>query len=111
MDARVRQTLGMPADADEDWAVEPLDPDLFPDDHPDGDAAAARSVEGQDRAGMLAFMREWLELDGIAGDVRQQFRKTMLKADGTPSARWKKPRELDPDFAEIRKSSPRPSPA
>ena len=85
MAGRVRQTLGIPADADEAWASESLHPDLFPDD-----ALAAmlpaldgwKAKTGQEAA---AFIRQWLAWDlahRIAG--AGQFRKTILKADGTP---------------------------
>jgi ATP-dependent helicase/nuclease subunit A len=100
MDARVRQMLGMPADAGEDWANEPLDPDIFPDDHvlamiPPLEAWGTATADK-----CLGFMREWLTLDltdrvtAAAG-----FRGTLLKADGTPSAVFKKPCEIDPDFS------------
>ncbi|WP_301749689.1 double-strand break repair helicase AddA [uncultured Erythrobacter sp.] len=85
MAGRVRQTLGIPADADEVWASEPLHPDIFPDD-----ALAAmlpaldgwKTKTGQEAA---AFIRHWLTLD-VAHRVAEaaQFRKTILKADGTP---------------------------
>jgi ATP-dependent helicase/nuclease subunit A len=101
MEARVRQTLGIPADADESWASEPLHPDLFPDDHliamiPPLEAWGTATADK-----CLVFMREWLELDlparlgAVAG-----FRGTLLKADGTPTLNLKKPRETDPDFAD-----------
>ncbi len=85
MAGRVRQTLGIPADADEVWATEPLHPDIYPDD-----ALAAmlpaldgwKTKTGQEAA---AFIRHWLTLD-VAHRVAEaaQFRKTILKADGTP---------------------------
>jgi ATP-dependent helicase/nuclease subunit A len=101
MRGRVCQLLGMPADADEAWANEPLHPDIFPDDHlmamiPPLEAWGTPTADK-----CLAFMREWLELDlparlsAVAG-----FRGTLLKADGTPTLNLKKPRETDPDFAD-----------
>lgn len=87
MDGRVRQTLGMPADADEDWANEPLHPDLFPDHQlqvmlPLLDGWKAKS--GQESA---AFIRQWLPLDKAArANIVAGFRKTLLKADGEPRA-------------------------
>ncbi|MCX9148528.1 double-strand break repair helicase AddA [Erythrobacter sp. WG] len=85
MAARVRQTLGMPADAGETWPNEILHPDLFPDDTlmsllPALDGWKAKT--GQEAA---AFVRQWLASD-LAGRIAAvgQFRKTILKADGTP---------------------------
>ncbi|PLK23747.1 double-strand break repair helicase AddA [Porphyrobacter sp. TH134] len=85
MAGRVRQTLGMPADADEAWASEPLHPDIFPDDVlaamlPALDGWKAKT--GQETA---VFIRQWLSLD-LAHRIAmaEQFRKTVLKADGTP---------------------------
>ncbi|AUX69792.1 double-strand break repair helicase AddA [Porphyrobacter sp. HT-58-2] len=101
MDMRVRQMLGMPADADEAWADEPLHPDIFPDDHvmamiPPLEAWGTATADK-----CLAFMRDWLALDGSARVAAVAgFRGTLLKADGTPSLNLKKPRESDPDFAD-----------
>lgn len=99
LDARVRQTLGMPADARAEWANEPLHPDIFPDDHVLAMIPALEAWGTATATKCLAFMREWLELDlparieAVAG-----FRGTLLKADGTPSLALKKPREADADF-------------
>lgn len=99
MGARVRQSLGMPADADEGWAGEILDPDLFPDDHLRAMIPALEAWGTATADKCLVFMREWLSLDlparvaAVAG-----FRGTLLKADGTPTLALKKPRESDPDF-------------
>lgn len=85
MDGRVRQTLGMPADAGEEWAWEILDPDLFPDDIlmsllPALDGWKAKT--GQETA---AFIRHWLGL-GLADRLGavSGFYDTVLKKDGTP---------------------------
>jgi ATP-dependent helicase/nuclease subunit A len=98
MAARVRQTLGIPADADEAWAAEPLRPDIFPDSVlavmlPLLDAWKAKT--GEESA---AFIRQWLGADlptriAIAG----QFRKTLLKADGEPRV-MQTPEKNDPGF-------------
>jgi ATP-dependent helicase/nuclease subunit A len=101
MEARVRQTLGMPADAGEAWACEPLDPDIFPD----GVLAAMlpaldgwKAKTGEESA---AFIRHWLTLDDVAGRaaVAAQFRKTLLKADGTPR-KMDGAAKLDPSFPQ-----------
>ncbi|PKP85923.1 MAG: double-strand break repair helicase AddA, partial [Alphaproteobacteria bacterium HGW-Alphaproteobacteria-16] len=101
MDARVRQTLGMPADAGADWANEPLHPDIFPDDHLLAMIPPLEAWGTATAAKCLSVMREWLELDwpdrisAAAG-----FRGTLLRADGMPSLTLKKPRETDPDFID-----------
>lgn len=98
MGGRVRQTLGMPADAGEAWANQPLDPDLFPDDIVVALLPALdgwNTKTGQEAA---AFLRHWLTLDlparvsAVAG-----LRKTILKADGTPR-KMEGAAKLDPDF-------------
>jgi ATP-dependent helicase/nuclease subunit A len=100
MAARVRQTLGMPADADDAWACEPLGPDLFPDHQleamlPTLDGWKAKT--GQETA---AFLRHWLALD-LPGrvDAMGQFRKTLLKSDGDPR-KMEAPAKADPAFPE-----------
>ena len=100
MRARVCQTLGIPADADEAWASEVLDPDFFPDGHVMAMIPPLEAWGTPTADKCLAFMREWLALDvparvaAVAG-----FRGTLLKADGTPTVALKKPRETDPDFS------------
>ncbi|TAD77955.1 MAG: double-strand break repair helicase AddA [Sphingomonadales bacterium] len=98
MDARVRQTLGIPADASEAWTCEPLHPDIFPD----GALAAMlpaldgwKAKTGQEAA---AFLRQWLGLGLPARvDAATQFRKTILKADGEPR-KMEGAAKIDPDF-------------
>jgi ATP-dependent helicase/nuclease subunit A len=98
MAARVRQTLDMPSNADDAWAQQPLDPDLFPDDLlmamlPALDGWKAKT--GQEAA---AFLRQWLTLDLPARvDAAAQFRKTILKADGEPR-KMEGAAKYDPDF-------------
>lgn len=101
MDARVRQTLGLPADAGADWANEPLHPDIFPDDHLLAMAPPLEAWGTATAAKCLTFMREWLELDWPARiSASAGFHGTLLRADGMPSLTLKKPRETDPDFID-----------
>lgn len=100
MGGRVRQMLGMPVDADEAWPDETLHPDLFPDDIlmsllPALDGWKAKT--GQEAA---AFIRHWLSLD-LPGRIEAapQFRKTILKADGTPR-KMEGAAKLDPHFTD-----------
>lgn len=98
MDGRVRQLLGMPANADASWAEEPLHPDIFPDHQlvamlPALDGWKAKT--GQDAA---AFIRQWLALDlpqriAKAGD----FYATLLTKDGKPR-KMDGVAKLDPAF-------------
>jgi ATP-dependent helicase/nuclease subunit A len=85
MDARVRQALGIPADADEAWAVEPLHPDVFPDHQLEAMLPALDAWKAKTGLEAAAFIREWLTLD-LSSRVESaaQFRKTVLKADGEP---------------------------
>lgn len=85
MDARVRQTLGMPADADEAWAVAPLHPDVFPDHQLEAMLPALDAWKAKAGAETAAFIRQWLILDHPSRvEVAAQFFKTVLKADGEP---------------------------
>ena len=99
MGPRVRQTLGIPADAGEEWAWEILHPDLFPDDvlmsllpALDGWKGAKTGKE------TAAFIRDWLNL-GITDRIAAvpQFYDTVLKKDGTPR-KMDGAAKLDPDF-------------
>ena len=98
MGARVRRMLEIPADADADWANEPLHPDIFPDHQlaamlPVLDAWKAKT--GQEAA---AFLRHWLALDGPArSDAAAGFYKTLLKKDGEPR-KMETPAKADPSF-------------
>ena len=98
MGARVRQMLGMPADADAAWASQPLDPDLFPDDILEGMLPALDGWKAKTGQESAAFIRHWLTLDLPAriGAVAA-FRKTILKADGTPR-KMEGAAKLDPDL-------------
>ncbi len=101
MDARVRQTLGMPSDAGADWANEPLRPDIFPDDHLLAMIPPLEAWGTATATKCLVFMREWLELDWPERiSAAAGFRGTLLRADGAPSLILKKPRETDPDFID-----------
>ncbi|MEO0058022.1 MAG: double-strand break repair helicase AddA, partial [Pseudomonadota bacterium] len=80
MAGRVRQALGIPADAGEAWANETLHPDLFPDGqllamlpHLDGWKAKTGAEAAE-------FIRQWLAADVAARiTLTPQFYKTLLK--------------------------------
>lgn len=98
MDARVRQTLGMPADAGEDWANEPLHPDVFPDHQLEAMLPVLDIWKAKTGQECAAFIRQWLDCDMLGRIfVAQQFRKTLLKADGQPR-KMETPEKVDPIF-------------
>jgi ATP-dependent helicase/nuclease subunit A len=98
MAARVRQTLGMPADADEEWAAEPLNRDIFPDHQLETMLPILASWNAKGGQESAAFIRQWLALDAAArSEVAAMFRKTLLKADGEPRS-MPTPEKNDPRF-------------
>ncbi len=100
MAGRVRQTLGIPADADEAWASEPLHPDIFPDDELTAMLPALDGWKAKTGLESAAFIRHWLTQD-VAHRVAGvgQFRKTILKADGTPR-KMDGAAKIEPDLPE-----------
>ncbi|MDJ0977387.1 MAG: double-strand break repair helicase AddA [Erythrobacter sp.] len=101
VDARVRRMLDMPADADEAWAFNGLSAEVFPDATLRAMIAPLEDWGTKTADKCLAFMREWLSLDLEARTSRYaEFRKTLLKADGSPALSLKKPREDHLGFAE-----------
>ena len=99
--ARVRRLLDMPANADEAWVSEGLHPDIFPDGELRMMIAPLEEWGTKTADKCLAFIHHWLGLNLPARvDAMDGFRKTLLKADGTPSLNLKKPRENTPGFSE-----------
>jgi ATP-dependent helicase/nuclease subunit A len=98
MDARVRQMLGMPADAGEDWANEPLHPDVFPDHQLEAMLPVLDGWKAKTGQESAAFIRQWLTCD-LPGRIAAapQFLKTLLKADGQPRS-MPTPEKVDPNF-------------
>ncbi|MGB3807414.1 MAG: double-strand break repair helicase AddA [Erythrobacter sp.] len=101
MRSRVNRLLGIPADADMDWADEVLDPETFPDDHVIAMIGPLEAWKTKTAASCVEHLRRWLNLD-LAGrkECVGTFKTTVLKGDGTPSLKLKKPREDHPQFAE-----------
>jgi ATP-dependent helicase/nuclease subunit A len=100
MDARVRQTLGMPGDAGEEWATAPLDPNIFPDHQLAAMLPALDGWKAKTGQEVAAFIRLWLELDLVDRvEAVGQFRKTILKVDGEPR-KMDAPQKADPDFVD-----------
>ncbi|HEY6963990.1 MAG TPA: UvrD-helicase domain-containing protein, partial [Erythrobacter sp.] len=100
MGARVRQTLGIPADAGVAWAGEVLDTDLFPDDILMGMLPALDGWKTKTGAETAAFLRHWINL-GLAERVVlvSRFYDTVLKKDGTPR-KMDGAAKVDPRFPE-----------
>lgn len=101
VDNRVRRLIGIPADADEAWANEGLAPGVFPDDAVRAMIAPLSEWCTKTADKCLDFMGVWLAM-GLDKRIEAvgDFRKTLLKSDGTPSAVFKKPREKHPVFGE-----------
>jgi ATP-dependent helicase/nuclease subunit A len=98
MIARVRQTLGMPADADDAWVAEVLHPDLFPDDILRALLPALEGWKAKTGQEAAAFLRHWLTLDLPARvGAAARFRETLLKKDREPR-KMEGAAKLDPFF-------------
>ena len=99
MRPQVLQLLGLPSDADSDWVVEALSPDIFPDHQLRAMAPTLAAWPAKTGQESLEFIEHWLALDvNQRPDAMDGFLKTLLKADGTPRV-MKKPCDLDPQFA------------
>lgn len=105
MDARVRQTLGMPAGADEAWAAEPLHPDVFPDNELQGIIAALRHWEKPAGQQAIAGAERWLRLeayervtalDCLVGGV--------INAKFLPNGNLRHAAKYDPDFVSLQQT-------
>ncbi|MFN3863391.1 MAG: double-strand break repair helicase AddA [Erythrobacter sp.] len=98
MTGRVRQLLGMPADADENWTNAPLHPDIFPDHQLESMLPALDGWKAKTGQEIAAFVRHWLALDGPARAVAAAgFYTTLLKKDGDPR-KMEAPAKADPQF-------------
>ena len=105
MSARVRQTLGIPADADEAWASEPLHPDIFPDSELMAILAALRQWGTASGDKAIAGIERWLRLepneragalDCLVGGV--------LNADLLPNGNLRHAVKFDPDFVTLQQA-------
>ena len=96
MDARVRTLLGIPADAGEEWAVEGLGPDFFPDDQLRAMLPLMQDWNANNGIKTAAFIERWLPL-GLAERASEYrgFFDTVLKKDGEPR-KMGKPSKTEP---------------
>ncbi|MCZ8370459.1 MAG: double-strand break repair helicase AddA [Porphyrobacter sp.] len=99
MGAQVRQTLGMPADAGEVWACEPLDPDLFPDDTLIAILEALRQWGKPSGDKAVAGIERWIKLDRYARqDSLDCLIGGVLNAQLLPNGNLRHADKHDPDF-------------
>jgi ATP-dependent helicase/nuclease subunit A len=99
--ARVRQNLlGIPANADEAWASEALDPAIFPDDQLRAMLPLMQGWSAQKGAETANFIETWLSLDLDARAAHLSgFYDTVLKKDGEPR-KMDKPSRQEPRLPE-----------
>lgn len=95
----VRQMLGLPADAGEHWAGQPLDPDLFPDDALIAVHAALRAWGKPSGEAAIAGIERWLHLD-LAGRISATdcLIGTVVNAKLLPNGNLRHAEKHDPDF-------------
>ena len=98
---RVHRLLGIPADAEADWACEGLGPGIFPDETLRAMLAPLEEWGTKTADKCLDFMRSWLAMGASERtEAAAGFKGTLLRADGMPALTLKKPRETYPHFAE-----------
>lgn len=98
---RVRQALGIPADADEAWASEPLHPDIFPDNELQAILEALRHWGKPSGDKAIAGIEDWLRLDDFerAGSI-DCLVGGVLNSDLLPNGNLRHAAKLDPSFVE-----------
>ncbi len=102
MAARVRQTLGMPADADEAWASEPLDPDIFPDDELLAIRVALKAWDKPAGDAAIAGIDRWLALDEAArAGATDCLIGTVVNAKMLPNGNLRHAAKFNPDFVRL----------
>lgn len=105
MAGRVRQTLGIPSDADEAWASEPLHPDIFPDDALLGILAALRQWGKASGDKAIAGIERWLRLEHFerAGSI-DCLVGGVLNGDLLPNGNLRHAAKFDPDFVDLQRT-------
>jgi len=102
MGARVRQTLGMPADADEAWASEPLGPDVFPDDELLAIREALQKWSKPAGDAAIAGIERWLALDVAArAGATDCLIGTVVNGKMLPNGNLRHAAKFDPDFVRL----------
>ncbi len=101
MRGRVLNLLEMPADADEDWALEGLHPDVFPDDTLRALAAALREWGKPSGVDAAEGIGNWLSLDTAQRAANFPFLiGGILNASGLPNGNLRHAKKVDPQFSE-----------
>jgi ATP-dependent helicase/nuclease subunit A len=99
MAARVRQTLGMPADAGEEWVSQPLDPELFPDSALMAVREALKAWGKPAGEPAIAGIDRWLRLDHAARvGATDCLIGTVVNAKLLPNGNLRHAARFDPDF-------------
>ncbi|MDP5103439.1 MAG: double-strand break repair helicase AddA [Erythrobacter sp.] len=99
MDARVRQMLGMPADAGAQWASEPLDPDLFPDDQLLAIQTALKLWGKPAGDASISAIEHWLQLDHVdRAGAQGCLIGTVVNAKLLPNGNLRHAAKFDPSF-------------
>ncbi len=105
MDARVRQMLGIPADADEAWANGPLHPDLFPDGELVRILAALRQWGKASGESAIIGIERWLGLSFDARiDALDCLVGSVLNGQLLPNGNLRHAAKFDPDFVKFQKA-------
>ncbi|MEE4538053.1 MAG: double-strand break repair helicase AddA [Erythrobacter sp.] len=100
MDARVRGLLGLPADADAEWAYQALDPATFPDYQLSAILPLMQSWNAKKGSESAAFIQRWLALPTHArAEAVPQFYETILVKRGEPR-KMVNPTKKDPQLPE-----------
>ncbi len=94
MRGRVLRLLDMPADANADWAVAGLHPDVFPDDQLRSMLPLMQGWATKNGTATAEFITRWLALDtGQRSAEFHRFFATVLKKDGEPRVMAKPSKE------------------
>jgi len=93
---RVLRLLDMPADADEDWVIAGLDPEVFPDDQLRAMLPLMQDWGAKTGDATAAHIAQWLAADHSARPaLLDGFFETVLKKDGEPRS-MAKPAKAEP---------------
>lgn len=105
VDGRVRRLLGIPADADTDWANEGLAPGVFPDDELLTLQAALRQWGKASGEAAIIGIEEWLTADhGVRAGKLDLLLGRILNKDGGPNGNLRHAAKIEPDFVELQQT-------
>ena len=105
MAARVRQTLGIPADAHEAWAAETLHPHIFPDGELQAILAALRQWGTTSAEKVIAGIERWLRLEHHERpDARDCLIGGVVNAKLLPNGNLRHAAKFEPDFVALQET-------